>query len=172
MTKFSCGKKDISQLSFKDANHQHSEFIYTNLARTSFKEADLRGSSFLDGIQWHSEAGMPSTDFTDADLRYSYFRDEVSDITLTGAAISGALFTWVTGSEIQQMPKHYFNDAICMNPNAAKECHSWHLDKFRGIKRETNKPTNCPTEIVGPIILVYGHEPERQECQAWVDSPK
>ncbi len=159
----------ISQLSLRRSNLRNSEFLYVDLSGTSFENSDLRGAQFLDGVQWSSEEAGRSADFTDADLRYSFFRDEVSSIVLNGADLSGALFTWVTGSELKGMPTRYFNGAYCMSPNEAKACHKWHLNKFRGQARLADAPVYCPTEINAPIILVYGHEAERQKCRDWLD---
>ena len=159
----------ISQLSLRNSNLVNSEFLYVDLSGTSFENSDLMGVHFLDGIQWSSEEAGRSADFTDADLRYSFFRDEVSSIVFNGADLSGALFTWVTGSELKRMPIRYFNGAFCMSPNEAEACHKWHLSSFRGRARHVDKPASCPTEINAPIILVYGHEAERQECRDWLD---
>ena len=159
----------ISQLSLRDASLNNSEFVYVDLSGTSFQNSDLRGAHFLDGIQWSSEEAGRSTDFTDADLKYSLFGDEVSYIVLNGADLRGALFTWVTGNELRKSPKRFFRDALCMNPNEATECHQWHLNKFRGKAQEVHRPSTCPTEMESPIILVYGHEEERQECKDWLD---
>lgn len=159
----------IAQLSLRNSNIKNSEFLYVDLSGTSFENSDLRGVHFLDGVQWTSEKAGRSTDFTDADLSYAYFRDEISSAVFNGAKLSGALFTWVTGNELNKMPIRYFKGAICMSPDEAKACHSWHLNNFRGQEQGNEKPSNCPAKIEHPIILVYGHESDRNECRAWVN---
>lgn len=67
------------------------------------------------------------------------------------------------------MPTRYFNRALCMSPTEAENCHRWHLRNFRGMEQEDDKPLSCPIVIDSPIILVYGHEPDRQKCEAWVN---
>ena len=159
----------ISQLSLRESNLKNSEFIYVDLSGASFQDADLRGAHFLDGIQWNSEEAGRSADFTDANLRYSFFRDEVSNIVLNDADLSGALFYWVTGEKLMNMPTRYFNGALCMGPNEAEACHRWHLDRFRGRANGVVKPASCPTDIISPIVRVTGHEADLQECRTWLN---
>ena len=158
----------ISQLSLRKSNLKGSEFSYVDLSGTSFQKSDLRGARFLDGIEWTSEEVGKLTDFTGADLRYAFFEAELSNVILNDADLSGALFTWVTGKQLKKMPSIWFKRAHCLSPKEAEECHRWHLNNFRGTPQTIEKPSSCPDEIKHPIILVYGHEPERQDCDSWV----
>ena len=160
----------ISQLSLRESNLRNSELSYVDVSGTSFENSDLRGAHFLFGTQWSSEEAGRSADFTDADLRYSLFREEISNVILNGADLSGALFYWVTGEKLKQMPKRYFRGALCMSSTEAETCHKWHLNNFRESAPDVNKPASCPTLIEYPIIGVFGHEPERRQCAEWFES--
>jgi len=161
-------RASISQLSLRNANLRDAEFSYVDVAGTSFQNADLRGAYFRQGTQWVSDEAGSATDMSDADLRGALFEQELSKVVLNDAKLDGALFTWVTGVELRKLPGRYFSSAVCMAPVAAKACHDWHLARTRSNLTNSSAPSGCPTNIKGPIILVYGHGPERAECSAWV----
>ena len=161
----------ISLLNLASSDLQQSEFGYVDIAGVSFQESDLRGARFLHGVQWmSSNAGRP-VDMTDADLRSAFFEQEIHDVLLDGARLEGALFTWVTGKELMRIPVRYFGNAVCMSPNDAQECHAWHRNKLFAKQKDTAlRPKTCPDNLQGPVVSVYGHQPDRAECESWVAS--
>jgi hypothetical protein len=161
----------ISQLNLSPSNLQQSEFSYADIAGVTFQKSDLRGARFLHGVQWMSNKAGRSVDMTDADLRSAYFEQEIHDVLLDGARLEGALFTWVTGKELMRIPVRYFSNAVCMSPNDAQECHAWHRNKLFDVGSDgVIKPKACPDNLLGPVVLVFGHQPDRAECESWVAS--